>query len=275
MEASGVAGKEKGERSRVRRVGARKQARNPFVFGKLFRFNLRDFILSMWPLLMLLALVGAHLFLLTDTPGRQHFFGVHYALSMVLAVIASVGFFSRANRAETYSILARPVSRTTLTATLLLGAWLVTVAGYLISSVAVLVRFGPWLHKDNPVTSWLDARALAQGSLPVLLVALAVVSFVGLLSTFVAPTGLRLAILALAALMVMAFDSRNFPFEGLRPLLQQLPPIMAPFAGALRFATEANPDTQATYSLGALGAYAGAFTLLVMSLTSGRETVLE
>ena len=249
--------------------------RRPFVFGKIFRFVLRDFFISPWPIFMLGVLVALHLILFTSSPTREHFFGAQYATTILMAALASSAFFGRAGRAEMYAILARPVSRGSLTLALLLSAWLVTILAYLISSVAVLVRYGPWLAPEGPVTQWLDAQTFGLGSVPVVLVALLVVSLVALLTHFVASTGVRLVMLALIALLVMAFDSRNFPFEGARQFLEALPPIIVPIASALRFATAPNPDTQTTYSLIALAAYAVALSLLVLVISSGRETVLD
>jgi hypothetical protein len=249
--------------------------RRPFVFGKLFRFVLRDFFTSIWPLVMIAVLVGVQVFLFTSSPTREHFFGAQYAAMVLLAALSSSAFFGRAGRAEMYPILARPVSRGSLTLVLLLAAWLVAIVAYLISAAVVLVRFGPWLSPERPVTEWLDAQTFGLGSVPVALVALLVVSLVALLTHFVASTGVRLVVLAFIALLVMAFDSRNFPFEGVRTWLEQLPPVIAPIAGALRYATGPTPDTPATYSLIALAAYAVALALLVLAISSGRETVLD
>jgi hypothetical protein len=249
--------------------------RRPFVFGRIFRFVLRDFFVSLWPLFMLAVLAAVHVLLFTSSPTREHFFGVQYVTTMLMAALASAAFFGRAGRAEWYAILARPVSRGSLTLALLLGAWLVTILAYLVSTAAVMVRFGPWLEPEMPVTLWLDAQVLGMGSVPVALAALLVVSLVALLSHFVASTGLRLVVLALIALLVMAFDSRNFPFTDIRPTLEQIPPVITPVADALRFATTPAPTMQTTYSLIALAAYALALFLLVLLVSVGRETVLD
>jgi hypothetical protein len=249
--------------------------RKPFVFGKLFRFVLRDVLLSPWIVLLAAVLVLIQISLFTDTPTREHFFGVQYATTMLMGALVSLALFARAGRPETYAILARPVSRFSLTLVLLLVAWLLTVLAHLIGSAAVLVRFGPWLAPDRPVTAWLDAQTFLLGSVPAVLAALLVVSLVALLSHFVSNTGARLVILAFIALLVMAFDSRNFPIEDVRPFLEQLPPVIAPIAGALRYATTSEPDNTALYSLIALAAYALALFLLTLTVSSGRETVLD
>jgi hypothetical protein len=256
-------------------VEKRVRRKRPFVFGKVFRFVLRDFLASAWPLVLVAVLVAVHVFLYTGTPTRRHFFGVQYTTTILMSALASAAFFGRAGRAEMYPILARPVPRATLTFALIMGASLVAVGVHLIGSAAVLVRYGPWLAPQQPVTGWLDFLAFGQGSLPVVLVALLVVSGAALLSHFIASTAVRLVTLALVALLVMAFDSRNFPIEGLKDILGQLPPIIAPVTGALRFATEPSPDLATTYSLVALLAYALALTLSVVAISAGKETVLD
>ena len=249
--------------------------RRPFNFGKLLHFLLRDWLFSPWPLLFLAVLVGVQASLFAGSPTREHFFGVQYVITMLLAALASAALFGRAGRAETYAILARPVSRATLTLALTLAEWLVAIAGHLLGTAAVLVRFGPWLESQSPVTAWLDLQTILLGSVPLLPAALLSVCVVALLSTFITTTGARLVVLALIALLVMAFDSRNFPIEGARQFLQQIPPIIAPVVGALRYATTPNPDTQALYALIALSAYALALLLLMLALSAGRETVLD
>lgn len=255
--------------------GASVPRRRPFVFGKLLRFVLRDFLFSPWPILLLAVLAATQYFLFASSPTREHFFGVQYATTMVLAAIASGALFSRAGRPESYAILARPVSRAALTLALLVAAWLVAVVAYLVTSAATLVRYGPWLAPERPMTAWLDVETFLLGSVPVVLAALLVVSLVALMSHFVSATGVRLVILGLIALLVMAFDNRNFPIEAIQPFLEQLPPLIAPVASALRFATTTNPDTQVLYALLALAAYALALSLLAVALSAGRETTLD
>jgi hypothetical protein len=254
---------------RARRLGG------PALFFKTLRFVLRDFFRSAWVLLAIGTLVAMHLLLLNESPSRSHFFGVQYASTILIAAIAAAAMFTRANRAEMYPILARPVSRLALTGVLMLAAWLVTVVAYLLSSAVTLVRYGPWLEHNAPVSNWADVVTLARGSLPMLVIALVVVCVVALLSTFVSPSLLRLVILSFIALLIMSFDNRNFPIEGIRPALQALPPVMAPVAGALRYATESAPDTLAAVELGMLAGYAFFLLLIVLWLSSSHETVLD
>jgi hypothetical protein len=245
------------------------------LFFRTLRFVLRDFFRSVWVLLALGTLVAMHLLLLNASPSRSHFFGVQYASTILIAAIAAAAMFTRANRAEMYPILARPISRLALTGVLLLGAWLVTIVAYVISSAVALVRYGPWFEHEAPVSGWADVTTLARGSLPMLVIALVVVCVVALLSTFVSPSVLRLVILSFIALLIMSFDNRNFPIEAIRPALQALPPVMAPIAGALRYATESPPDTLAAVELGMLAGYAFFLLLIVLWLSSSRETVLD
>jgi hypothetical protein len=97
------------------------------------------------------------------------------------------------------------------------------------------------------------------------------VSLLALLSNFVAPFGLRLVVLAIVALMVMSFDARNFLIEQLRPVVQYLPPFVAPVAGALRFATDQALEPLSIVSLVMVSAYAVALLAIVLWLTARRE----
>lgn len=245
------------------------------LFFKVLGFILRDFFRSIWALLAVGALVGFHIVLFDASPTRDHFFGAQYTCTIVIAAIAAMGMFSRANRAEVYPILARPISRGALTGALMLAAWLVAVGSYLVSSAAVLVRYGSWFEGTASVTSWLDMPTFLYGSLPMLTIAVVAIGATGLLSTFVSPSLLRLLILTLVALLIMSFDNRNFPIEGLRPMLQALPPILAPVAGALRYATEQARDSVAVVSLGVLAGYAFFLALAVLWLSSTREAALD
>jgi len=245
------------------------------LFFKVLGFVLRDFFRSVWVLLVLGVLVAAHLLLLNSSPTLSHFFGVQYATVLVAAGVATAGFFSRANRAEMYPILARPVSRFALTGALLLASWLVGVGAYLLSTAAAVIRYGPWFEPNASILGWMDAQTFLYGSLPMLAVAGLGVGLVALLSTFVTSSWLRLLILAFIALLIMSFDSRNFPIDGMRPLLQALPPIMAPVASALRYATEGVRDTTTLVSLGMVGGYALLLIVVVLALSATRETVLE
>lgn len=248
----------------------------PFaLFFKVLGFILRDFFRSVWALLAVGVLVGFHIVLFSSSPSRDHFFGAQYASTIVIAAIATMGMFSRANRVEMYPILARPISRGALTGALMLAAWLVAVGGYLLSSAAALVRYGPWFEGTASVTRWLDAPTFLYGSLPMLTIAVVAIGATALLSTFVSPSLLRLLILTLVALLIMSFDNRNFPIEGIRPLLQALPPVLAPIAESLRYATEQARDSVAVVSLGVLAGYAFFLALAVLWLSSTRETALD
>lgn len=247
----------------------------PALFFKVVGFALRDFFRSVWALLVLAVLVAAHFLLLNSRPTQNHFFGVQYATVLLAAGVATAGFFSRANRPEMYPILARPVSRLALTGALLLASWLVAVGVYLLSTAAAVIRYGPWFEPQASILGWMDIQTFLFGSVPMLAVAGLGVGLVALLSTFVTSSWLRLLILALIALLIMSFDNRNFPIEPMRPLLQALPPVMAPVAGALRYATEAARDVTTLVSLGMVAGYALLLAALVLALSAGRETVLE
>ncbi|HKP52992.1 MAG TPA: hypothetical protein VJ183_10100 [Chloroflexia bacterium] len=247
----------------------------PSLYFKLLNFTLRDFFRSIWALFVLAVLVAIHLMLFDVSPSRSHFFGVQYASTILVAGITAAGMFTRANRAEMLPILARPVSRVAVASALMLGAWLVAIVAYLLSSAVVLVRYGSWFEGKAPVDRWLDISTFVYGSLPMLAIGLLSVSVVALLSTFVSPSVLRLIVLALIALLIMSFDNRNFPIVEVRSALQALPPVMAPVAGALRYATEASRDTVATVSLAMLAGYAFFLALAVLLLSAARETVLD
>jgi hypothetical protein len=245
------------------------------VFFKMLSFVLRDFFRSVWALFVLALLVAIHLLLFNESPTRGHFFGVQYASTLLVAGIAAAGMFSRANRAEMYPILARSLSRVTVAGALMLAAWLVSVGAYLLSSAALLIRYGSWFEGNAPIERWLDVPTFLYGTLPMLAIGVLAVSVVALLSTFVSPSVLRLVLLALMALLIMSFDNRNFPIEGIRPALQALPPVMAPVAGALRYATDVSRDTVAVVSLAMLAGYAFFLALAVLLLSAARETVLD
>jgi hypothetical protein len=108
-----------------------------------------------------------------------------------------------------------------------------------------------------------------------LAVGMLTISIVALLSTFVSPSLLRLFLLAMIALLIMSFDNRNFPIVDVRPALQALPPVLAPVAEALHYATEASRDTVAVVSLAMMAGYSFFLVLVVLSLSATRETAGE
>ncbi len=245
------------------------------LFFKVLSFILRDFFRSVWVLVLLGVLVAFHILFFNASPTQSHFFSVQYAFVLVVAAIAAGAMFSRANRPETHALLARPVSRASLTGAIMLAAWLVTVAAYLISTAAVLIRYSSLFGDNVALSAWADAPTLLYGILPMLTIAVVAVGVTGLLSTFVSPSILRLVILTLIAVLIMSFDNRNFPIEAIRPALQALPPVLAPIAGALHYATEPVRDNLATVSLGMLAGYAFFLVLIVLWLSSSRETALD
>lgn len=249
--------------------------RGPAIFFKALNFVLRDFSRSTWLLLIIGVVVAAQILLFNESPSRSHFFGVQYAFTMLVAGIASAALFARANRPEIYPILARPISRVALTGALMLAAWLIAVVAYVTSTLAVFLRYGPLFSSTSSVMSWLDLPTLMYGALPMLAISLVAISVAALLSTFVSPSLLRLFILSLIALLIMSFDNRNFPIEAIRPALQALPPVLAPVAGALQYATELARDPLAVVSLAMLAGYAFLLVLAVLWLSSTRESVLD
>ncbi|HYP41794.1 MAG TPA: hypothetical protein VEX13_15660 [Chloroflexia bacterium] len=248
----------------------------PVVFWNLAIFALRDFFRSPWIILHLLVLVGVQTLFFQYQSGQGHFFLVEYITTTILAAITAGVMLSRANRAETYPILARRVPRASFTGAIMLAAWLVAIVGYLLSSLAVYARFyGPWLSDAPVAPPWLVSIDFLDNTLPVAAAALTAVGLVALLSSFISPSGVRLGLLALLALLVMSFDSRNFPIEAVRPALDRFPPVLAPLAGALKYATENTPDAVATLSLGLLAGYAVVLVLLALWLSTRRELILD
>jgi hypothetical protein len=248
--------------------------RSRIVFWDLLSFVLRDFVRSPWVFFNLLTLVAIHALFYKYSPGRSYFFGIEYASTMLLAAITTSVLFGRANRAETYAILARPVPHTSYTGAIVLAAWVIAAGGHLLTML-VMFRFGIWQDPQSDQISALTLLLDWRGNLPVLVGAAFSVGLIGLLSTFVSPSGVRLGVLALLALLVMSFDNRNFPITSLRPVLQDLPPVLAPVAGALKYATDLPPDSVATTSLAFLGGYALLLLIVVLVLSSSRELVLD
>ena len=241
-------------------------------FGPLFWFAWRDYIRSPWLWINLVVLLVVQFFLLAQPPTREEFFGTAYLVALLLGGLNSAAIFSRADHPQTLAVLVRPVSRVAYVSALWLIAMLVTLAGYAVTLLAALLRHGPPLQGVNPVNEWMQSPLVfLTGSLPIIAGAALSVSLLALLSNFVAPFGLRLVVLAIVALMVMSFDPRNFLIEQLRPVVQYLPPFVAPVAGALRFATDPVIDPLAAISLVMVSAYAVAILTVVLWLTSRRE----
>jgi hypothetical protein len=241
-------------------------------FGPVFWFALRDYLRSPWLWINLVILMVVQFFLLAEPPNREEFFGTVYLITLLMGALNSAAIFSRADHPQTLAVLVRPVSRVAFVGALWLIAMLVTLGGYLLTTVAALLRHGPPLQPVSPVNEWMqNLPVFATGSLPVIAGAALAVSMLALLSNFVAPFGLRLVVLAIVALMVMSFDPRNFLIEQLRPIVQYLPPFVAPVAGALRFATDPAIEPLAVISLVMVSAYAVAILAVVLWLTSRRE----
>jgi hypothetical protein len=246
----------------------------PFV--PLFLFAWRDYIRSPWAWANLVVLMAVQFIFLSNPPTREEFFGTSYLTVLLLGALNSAAIFSRADHPQTTAILVRPISRAAYVGALWLVALLVTLAGYLATLVAIVLRHGPPLHGINPVNEWMqNLLVFVTGSLPMIAGAGLAVSLLALLSNFVAPFGLRLVVLAIVALMVMSFDARNFLIEQLRPVVQYLPPFVAPVAGALRFATDQTLEPLSVVSLVMVSAYAVALLAIVLWLTARRENRSE
>lgn|GEM_PF-3514705 len=254
---------------------ALRTGRRPFILGKLFNFVLRDFLRSPWPFINLILLVGVHALFFKYESTQSHFFGIQYAIIALLAAINTGAIFSRAHRAETYAILARPVRRATLAAAMLLVAWLVAALVHLLSTLADVIRFSPLLNPGADIPAWRNPLTYLIGSLPILVMALAVVGFVALMSSYVSTSEQRLGIFAVVALFVMSFDPNNFPIEALRPAVERVPPLLAPAAGAIRYATVGPDDPIASFSLAVLVGYALLLILMVLWFSSQREVILD
>lgn len=249
--------------------------RRPIVFWKLCGLILRDFLRSPWPIVNLLVLIGVHTLFFKYDSGQSHFFAIEYATIGLLAAINTAAIFSRAHRAETYAILARPVPRASFTGAMLLVSWLSAVVAHIVSTAADIIHFSPLLNAGATVQPWRNPTTYLISSIPVLVVALTVVGFVALLSSYVSTPEQRLGIFAAIAIFVMAFDPRNFPFEALQPIIQRIPPMLAPIAGALKYATDSTPDPVASFSLGALVAYSVVLAAIVLWLSTRRELILD
>ncbi len=246
--------------------------RNPPVFGQLVRFTLRDYWRTAWPFLNLAILVAVHSLFFKYQSGQGHFFAVEYAATAGLALLSTAVVFARAGRAESYAILARQVPHAVYTGALMLSGWIIAGVGYLLSTLFDVLYFSRWITGQAPL-EWRTPTNYLMGSIPVLVAAAFVVCLTALLSSFVTTSAVRLGIMATIAVLVMSFDSRNFPVDILRPYLQLVPPVLAPVAGALKFATE--PDNIAVVSLGLLAGYTFLMAAAAIVMSSNRELILE
>lgn len=252
--------------------GTIKAKLQPGVFWKLLGFVLRDYGRTAWVFFNMAVIVAVHALFFKYASGQSHFFGVEYLATGVLAAITGAVIFARANRAESYAILARRVPRASYTGALLLATWIVAAAGYALSAIFDIVIFSPWLTKV-PFAAWQTPANYVLGSLPVLLGAAFAACLAAILSSFVSSSTVRLVTMTALALLVMSFDNRNFPVEALRPALQQLPPLLAPLAGALKFTVQ--QDSVAVVSLALLAGYTLLMLIAALVLSSSRELILE
>lgn len=249
--------------------------RNPIAFWSLLWFIIRDYLRSAWVLLNLLVIAGTQALFFNYKSDQSHLFSVEYIVTALLAAATAAIVFARANRAESYPILARRLFRASYAGALMLAAWLIAVLSYVLSILVEALRFSNLLAPGSEAMPWRNPGVYLAASLPVLLIAAFAVCLVGLLSTFIAPGIVRLVTLAVLALLVMSFDSRNFPIEGLRPLLQNLPPALAPLAGAIKYAASPLPDSVAVTSVAVLAVYTALLAILDLLLFSQRELILN
>src|SRR5205823_11677972 len=135
------------------------------------------------------------------------------------------------------------------------------------------LRYGPPLH--DAARDWLDPSTYLVASLAVMLGVSFAASLMSLLSAFVTPFWLRLLVLGVLAILVMSFDPRTFPLPFLTPLIERMPPVLAPIVGALHFATDPSPDSLAIASVAILAAYTSTLLALVLSLSTRRDIVLD
>ncbi len=245
------------------------------MFWKLCVFTLRDFFRCPWVFLNVLVLVGVQSLFFNYESGQGHFFGIEYAITLALAGVTTGAMFARADRAETYPILARQVPRASFTGAVMLAAWIVAVSGHALSTLVEALRFGAWLHPGVPTDAWRTPTTYLVGSLPVVIATAFAVGLVALLSAFISPSGVRLGVLAVLVILVMSFDNRNFPIEFMRPVLQRLPPVLAPVAGALKLATESGWGSVAVISVILLAVYAALLVLADLWLSARQELVLD
>jgi hypothetical protein len=246
----------------------------PFsVFGTLLRFVMRDFFRSPWTVFNVLAIILLQFFLPDANPTRTQFFSLVYLFMLALSALNTMAIFSRANGSHTYPILARPVTRTGYIVASISAAWLVSALAYLVVTALAFLRYGPPFQTAAP--DWLGFPAYLMAGIPMVVGIAFAVSLMSLLVAFVAPFWVRFVVLAIIAILVMSFDPRNFPVPYLQGVVENIPPLLAPIAGALRFATETPATGLSIVSVIILAAYTSTCLALVLLLSIRREIVLE
>jgi hypothetical protein len=234
---------------------------------------MRDFFRSAWVIFDVLAIILLQFFLPADNPTRAQFFSLVYLFMLGLSALNTMAIFSRANGTHTYAILARPVTRTAYIVASVSAAWLVSALGYLVVTALAFLRYGPPFQA--PILDWLSFSTYLSASIPMLVGIAFAVSLMSLLAAFVAPFWVRFLVLAIIAILVMSFDPRNFPIPFLQSFVERIPPLLAPIAGALRFATETPTDSLALASVIILAAYTSSILAIVLWLSTRREIVLD
>lgn len=245
------------------------------TYWTLALFLMRDFVRSPWVWVNVVGVILTHLIFLGGAPDRPAFFAVVYVSTLVLATLTAAGIFSRSNHPHTYAILVRGISKAGYVTVCMLVAWLISVLTYGLAALLVFVRYAVLVPQDATPPQWLTPNVLLLGVLPVGVGAACAVGLMALIANFVSPFGVRLLVLGVIALGVMAFDPRSFPIENLRPFVSVMPPLLAPIVGAVRFATDVQPDAVARASLLVVAAYATTIIGLVWWLSSKREVVIE
>jgi hypothetical protein len=243
------------------------------LFGTLLWFIIRDFIRSPWLVVDIVAIVGLQLFLPSTNPAREGYFGLLYWFMLALAAVNTMAIFSRAGSTHTYAILARPVTRTTYVAAGMIAAWLLSILAYLLVTALAYLRFGPLFQ--SPGADLFGFPGYLSASIPMILAAGFAVSLASLLSAFVSPFWVRFVVLAVIAVLIMSFDPRNFPIPFMQGIVEHIPPVLAPIAGAVRLATDSSPDLLARVSVVVLAAYTCTLLALVLWLSTRRELVLD
>ncbi len=246
----------------------------PFsLFGTLLGFVIRDFFRSPWAVFNVLAIIFLQFFWPEANPTRAQFFSLIYLFMLAISALNTMAIFSRANGPQTYPILARPVTRTAYIVASICAAWLVSALTYLVLTALAFLRYGPPFQ--TPAPDWLGFSAYLSASIPMVVGIAFAVSLMSLLVAFVAPFWVRFLALAIIAILVMSFDPRNFPVPFLQGFVEKIPPLLAPIAGALRFATDTPIDALSFVSVVILAAYTSTCLALVLWLSTRREIVLE
>jgi hypothetical protein len=243
------------------------------IFGTLLWFVIRDFVKSPWLALNLLAVAGLQLLLPGSDPTRAGYFSLVYLFMLALTAVNTLAVFSRADGPQTYAILARPVTRTIYVVAAMAAAWLVSVTAYVLVTALAYLRYGPPFNSPGP--DFLGFPDYLVASVSVLVAISFAVSLMSLLAAFVSPFWVRFLVLAIIAVLVMSFDPRNFPIPFLQGFAADIPPVLAPIAGALRLATDSPPDSLALVSVVVLAAYTSTLLALVLWLSTRRDAPLD